>query len=435
MTIEIKETLSEIQKGIVAMQSSNDELSKKYDGLKNQEIKEMGEKMDSVLKSYEEQKSEIEESKERSKKLEALLSRGGEKAAKEDSNKEYKSAFCSYLRKRDSIDSTKTDEYIRSVLEEEFKGTSSKDLDVAVKTLRSDIGPDGGYFIMPDLAPVKKGRYFETTPMTRLATVLKITSNEVVIPLDDNEMGALEFTGQIDAPSDTSTPKIGQIKILANEVQAKVGITQSMLDDVPNADQWLLEKINNKFDRGLNTTYVSGTGSNQAKGFLTYDAWTTPSTIAGVTGTYERNKLEQIDSGVSAGLSADGFRTTQAALKEDYQDSAVWLMKRMTWNTAVLSKDGVGQYLINPRFFKEGTDLELLGRPVVFANDMQAVGASALSVAYGDFKEGYTIVERLGMRILRDPYTATPKVLFKAFKRTGGAVTNFESIKLLKCGA
>ena len=107
----------------------------------------------------------------------------------------------------------------------------------------------------------------------------------------------------------------------------------------------------------------------------------------------------------------------------------------MTWNNSVLSKDGVGQYLINPRFMKEGTDLTLLGRPVVFGNDMQAVAADALAVAYGNFKRGYMIVERLGLRILRDPYTSTPQVAFKAFKRVGGGVINFEAIKLLKLSA
>ena len=168
---------------------------------------------------------------------------------------------------------------------------------------------------------------------------------------------------------------------------------------------------------------------------MSYAAWATPSTISGTTGVYERNKIEQIASGAAADITADGMRTLQASLKEDYQDQAVWLMKRMTWNNSVLSKDGVGQYLINPRFFKEGTDLELLGRPVVFANDMQAVAANSLSVAYGDFKQGYQIIERLGMRVLRDVYSQTPKVLFKAYKRAGGAVVNFEAIKLLKCSA
>ena len=419
MSLEIKETLEGIQTGISKMQESNDKLSAKYDGLKNTEVKEMSAKMDTLLSSYESQKSDIEEAKERAKKFEALLSRGGEKADKEDANKEYKRAFSSYLRKKEAIDDVKSNAYIKSILEAEFKGTNSKDLDVHVKTLRSDIGPDGGYFIMPQLGDIIKGQYFESTPMNRLASVVQITSNELVMPLDDGEMGELEFTGQITPPSATTTPQIGQIKILLNEVQAKVGATQSMLDDMPSADSWLLGKINDKYDRGLNTAYVSGSGADQPKGFLGYGAWATPTTIAGATGVYERNKIEQIDSGVSGDVSADGFRTLQASLKEEYQNGAAFLMKRMTWNNAVLSKDGVGQYLINERFFKEGTDLTLLG----------------LSVAYGDFKKGYLIAERLGLRILRDPYTATPQVLFKAFKRTGGGVINFEAIKILKCGA
>ncbi len=125
----------------------------------------------------------------------------------------------------------------------------------------------------------------------------------------------------------------------------------------------------------------------------------------------------------------------QAAQLEEYQENSVWVMKRGTWGVVTELKDGVGQYLINPRLLYEGATLQLLNRPVVFGNDMQTIGANSLSVAYGDFKRGYQIVDRLGMRILRNPYIAHPRVRFQAFRRTGGGVKNFQCIKLLKLAA
>jgi len=250
-------------------------------------------------------------------------------------------------------------------------------------------------------------------------------------------MGDVQWTGQTTATPSVTTPQVGQINIYANEVQAQQAITQSMIDDVPDIESWLMSKIDDKFSRNLNTTYVAGDGASKPKGFLSYAAWDVASTVAGQTAVYQRNAIEQVSSGVAGEVTADGVKCLQAALLEEYQSNAVWIMKRMTWETVTTLKDGVGRYLINPNnvALQNGVDLMLLGRPVVFGNDMQTVGANSLSIAYGDFKRGYTIVERLGMRILRDPYTSTPLVNYKAFRRVGGEVSNFQAIKLLKCAA
>lgn len=439
-TLEIKKLIDGVSEKIVAMQSKNEELEKKYDGLTKTEIKQIGEEMTKTLGQVEELKSEIKASEEKSKRLEAMMARGfsdKEGKAANPAIAEYKNAFVSYLRKRDLAVDAKTDAYIHAVAEEAFKGTSSKDLDIAVKTLRSDIGPDGGYFIMPEKGPIIKGRYFETTPMPELATVRSITSNSITFPLDDGQMGDVVWTGQTTATPSVTTPQIRQINIFANEVQAQVAATQSMLDDMPDIESWLMDKINDKYYRNLNTAYVAGDGADKPKGFLSYAAWAVPSTIAGQTAVYQADAIEQVSSGEAANVTADGIKCLQSALLEEYQNNAVWIMKRMTWEVVSTLKDGVGRYLVNPNTvaLQQGLDLMLLGRPVVFGNDMQTVGANSLSVAYGDFKRGYTIVERLGMRILRDPYTATPQVLYKAFRRVGGQVTNFQAIKLLKCAA
>lgn len=443
--LQIKSLVDDI-KGMVALtQSKNDELEKKYDGLTKNEIKNIGVEMDKTLGKFEELKSEIKAQEEKTKRFEAILARGSSegKAANPEIS-EYKNAFANYLRKgKDgaTIPQEKSESYIRAIVEKEYegKGVPTKEIDFLVKTLRSDVGPEGGYFLMPEKGPIIKGRYFETTPMPELATVRQITGNAIMFPLDDGQMGDITWTGQTTLASTaaTNTPQIGQINMFVNEAQAQVSATQSMLDDMPDVESWLMDKINDKYYRNLNTAYVAGDGASKPKGFLSYAAWTTPSTIAGQTAVYQRNAVEQVSSGVADNISADGIKCLQASLLEEYQPNAVWIMKRMTWSVVTELKDGVGRYLVNPNTvaLQQGLDLMLLGRPVVFGNDMQTIAANSLSIAYGDFKRGYTIVERLGMRILRDPYTSTPLILYKAFRRVDGQVSNFQAIKLLKCAA
>jgi HK97 family phage major capsid protein len=435
MTLELKQAIDGIASMVSKIQETNDDLSKKYDGLTNCTLKNLQGELDKKLENYEELKSEVKASKERAERLEAMFVAGNMSSDKKESNSEYKNALRSYIRNNKLIDLSLSDSFTKSVLEDAYKGTESKHLDIHLKTLRSDIGPDGGYFVMPQYGGVRTGRYFETTPMNELATVENIVSNEYIITLDDNESGAIVPVSQITESPEVNTPQVGQLKFLVNEFAAFTTVTQSQLDDTPDVENWLINKMQTRFQRDFNTYYVSGDGADKPKGFLSYAAWSNPTTIAGATGTYERGKVEQISSGIAGQLSVDGLRCLQSSLKDEYQDNAVFLMKRMTWFNAVVSKDGVGQYLINPNFMKEGTDLTLLGRPVVFANDMQAVANNALAVAYGDFKEGYLIVNRLGMRIQRNPYKTPSLIKFYAFARTGGGVKNFEAIKLLKLAA
>ncbi len=430
-------TLLKIADGVDAMQKSHTALEAKYDGLLNVQIKEIGDKLNPLVDAQAKLDSQLLEAKQEIKTLEATLLRVANSGSKkeEEKNVEYKNAFKSYLRKKTAISDDVSDKYIKSLIEDIYQGSNSKDLDLHLKTLRSDIGPDGGYFIVPQKGEIIKGRYFETTPMRLLADVREITSNQIDFPLDDQEAGAPTWGSEVTPTPGVNTPQIGLINILAHQQSAYVDVTQTMLDDMPDVDTWLLSKLDDKFRRDENTKFVSGDGASKPKGYLSYTAWSTPTTISGTTGVYQRNAVEQIASGVAGELSADGIKTMQAALKEEYQENAVFVMKRMTWNGVTLLKDGMGRWLIDPNLLKTSTTLELLNRPVVFGNDMQDVASNSLSIAYGDFKRGYQIVDRLGMRVLRNPYIAHPIVRFQAFRRTGGEVKNFEAIKLLKCAA
>jgi HK97 family phage major capsid protein len=139
--------------------------------------------------------------------------------------------------------------------------------------------------------------------------------------------------------------------------------------------------------------------------------------------------LERIASGANGAFTADGIKALQNSLLEEYQANATFVTKRASWEQIITLKDGNGAYLLDPRSMKVGDTLTLLGKGVRFMNDIPDVANGALAMSYGDFGMGYTIVDRLGFRVIRDQYTAKPYILFYTTKRTGGDVTNYEAIK------
>jgi HK97 family phage major capsid protein len=136
--------------------------------------------------------------------------------------------------------------------------------------------------------------------------------------------------------------------------------------------------------------------------------------------------------GHATALVADGFYDVKYSLIEQYLERGTWVMARGTLAAALLLKDGTGNYLWNPNYREDREDKHstLLGLPVRMSTTMPAVAAGALSVALADWKEAYTIVDRLGITIQRDPFTVKPMVEFYTRKRVGGDITNFQSIKI-----
>lgn len=290
--------------------------------------------------------------------------------------------------------------------------------------------PDGGYTVLPDRrSDISVTRIFETSPMRAVSQIITTGTNEVESIIDDNESMSGGWVGEATAPSQTNIAQVGLLKIPVHEQYAQPQVTQKMLDDSYfNVEAWLAAKTNDKLTRTENTAFVAGDGANKPKGFLSYAAWAS-------AGVYERNKLEQVNSGTSGVFTADGLRRMQGRLLGAYQAGASFLTKRDSFTEISLLKDGAGRYLLNERMMADGVDVRLLGKPLYFADDMQAIAADALAIAYGDFGTAYTIVDRMGLRVLRDPYTAKPFIKFYTTKRVGGAVTNYQAIKIQKLAA
>ena len=304
-------------------------------------------------------------------------------------------------------------------------------LNGVTKAISIDSDVDGGFFVMPEYLGIMEKRIFETSPIRQVADVRNTANESVIITVDNDEVNA-GWVGEREERGETDTPTLDQIQIHLQEIYAKPHSTQRSLDDPGfKVESWLMKKIADKFSRMENDSFVNGNGAKRPRGFLTYPAWTGTS--------YQTKAIQQVASGVANALSdtnnngADALIDLQGELKEGYQTNAVFGMHRKTFTTVAKFKTDDGEYLFNRDLAKEvGMAFNLLGKKVIFFNDMPLVSANSLSIVYGNFMDAYTIIEKPGINVLRDPFTEKPFVQFYTTKRIGGEVCNFEAIKILK---
>ncbi len=289
-----------------------------------------------------------------------------------------------------------------------------------IKFLSSQQDADGGYWVTSGMSNMVISKVFETSPMRNIATVESISSDALEIPNDLTEANAA-WTTEEAARLETATPTLGILSIPVHELYAMPKSTQTLLDDSRiDVENWLAGKVADKFSRLENAAFLNGDGVGKPRGILTYPA-----------GTTNPGQVQQVTSGSASALTADGLRTLVYALKSPFLKNGRWLMNRGTVEAISKLKDSNGQYLWQPSL--EAGELQtLLGYPIERMEDMPAVAANSLSLAFGDFRQTYTIVDRVGVRVLRDPFSAKSFVLFYTTKRTGGDVTNFEGFVIQK---
>lgn len=289
--------------------------------------------------------------------------------------------------------------------------------------------PAGGYFVPPDLEGRIVKLVYETSPMRQYAGIEKTSRDTKEGFYDLNEVGG-GWVGEKEARPETSTADAGKWRIDVREVYANPKTTQQELDDADmDVEKWLVEKTGDKLVRLENTGFVSGNTPKRPRGFLTYAAGTPSAALF--------NVIQQISTGVSAAFAAapngaDVFLNTVGAVKVAYLGAGcAWAMGRLAEAEARKLKDSQGHYLLVPDL-ANGANRTILGYPIANFEDMPTIAAASLSIAFANWKEAYTIVDRQGLRTLRDPFTDKPNVLFYSTARVGGDVTNFEAIKLIK---
>jgi HK97 family phage major capsid protein len=297
-----------------------------------------------------------------------------------------------------------------------------------------DSDPNGGYTVTPDVSGRIVSRIYETTPMRQLASVVTI-GTDALEGFNDLDEAAAEWVGERAARNETATPTLGKWSIPVHEIAAQPKATQKLLDDSAfDIEGWLAGKVADKFSRAENAAFLTGDGIEKPRGLLTYPTAATAD-ASRAWGTFEHVNTTQNGSFGTAPNGSDKLIDLVFAVKADFRNGASWLMSRATLAAVRKLKDGDGNYLWQPDFAMRQGGL-LLGYPVAEGEDMPAfTGTNALGIAFGNFAQAYTIVDRLGIRVLRDPFTDKPHVRFYTTRRVGGAAINFEAVKFLRFGS
>jgi len=290
--------------------------------------------------------------------------------------------------------------------------------------------PDGGYTVTPDMSGRMVKKIFESSPMRQVASVAVIGSDRLE-GFADLEEGTATWVGETAARTATGTPAVGKWEIAVHELYAFPQITQKLLDDSQfNVETWLADKNADKFVRTENAAFLTGNGVGKPRGLLDY------TTAATADSARAWASFEHIATGTSGGFGSTTNGTDKIidlvyAVKAAYRQGANFMMSRSTLAGVRKLKDGQGNYAWQPSVgvLSGGS---LLGFNIVEAEDMPVIAANSLSIAFGNFAEAYQIVDRVGIRTLRDALTNKPYVGFYSTKRVGGAAIHFEAVKFLK---
>jgi HK97 family phage major capsid protein len=286
--------------------------------------------------------------------------------------------------------------------------------------------PDGGYLVLPTMSAGMTRKLFDLVTMRRLARVeIMTTGDRWQEPIDFDEIGA-NWVGEQQARPETDSAELKMLSINLDEIYALTKVTQRLLDDAAfDVANWADQKIADKFGRSENAAMIAGDGIGKPRGFLTYPQSET------ADATRPWGEIETVRSLGATSITADSLRNLYWKLRAPYRQGATWVMSSETANSIDKLKDGNGDYLWRAGM-TEGAQPKLLGLPVEIDEMMPSVAAGTTPIAIANWKSAYVVVDRPGIRPLRDPFTAKPHCLFYAYKRVGGGLANSEAIKLLK---
>jgi HK97 family phage major capsid protein len=320
---------------------------------------------------------------------------------------EHKEAFHAYLRQGD---------------ERGLRALEAKDMSYGTPA-------DGGYLVPDEIEREIGRRLAAISPIRSIATVRQVSSAVLKKPFAVSGF-ATGWVAETANRTKTTTPTLDELAFPTAEIYAMPAATPSLLEDsVVDLDAWIAAEIETAFAEQEGAAFVDGDGTNKPRGFLDYDQ------IAEASWAWE--KIGFLKTGVDGAFPgsnpSDILIDLIYALKAGYRQNASFVMNRKTQAAVRKLKDGDGNYVWMPPA-APGARAMLAGFPVVEAEDMPDIATDATPIAFGDFQRGYLVVDRTGVRVLRDPYSAKPFVLFYTTKRVGGGVQDFDAIKLLKFG-
>lgn len=312
--------------------------------------------------------------------------------------------------------------YLRSGDDDALRG-----LEMEGKALSTAIAAEGGYLVDPQTADTIRGVLRSTASLRSVANVVNVEATSFEVLIDHTEMGS-GWATETDSTTETDTPQIERISIPLHELSALPKASQRLLDDSAfDVEHWLATRIADKFASSEAAAFISGDGVDKPRGFLTHSSVDNDSWSWGNLGYIATGA----DGDFASGEAADAIVTLVYALGAKYRANASFTMNSKTAGAVRKMKDADGRFLWSDGL-AAGEPARLMGYPVLIAEDMPDIAIDANAIAFGDFNAGYTVAERPDLRILRDPFSAKPHVLFYATKRVGGDVSDFAAIKLLK---
>jgi HK97 family phage major capsid protein len=319
----------------------------------------------------------------------------------------HKKAFSAYLRSGD-------DDAMRALI---LEG----------KALSTAVSGDGGYLVDPQTASQIAGVLHATASIRAVANVVAVESTAFDVLVDHTEVGA-GWATETGSTTETGTPQLERISIPLHELSALPKASQRLLDDSAfDVEGWLASRIADKFSRAEGMAFISGDGIDKPKGFLTHTSIANDSWVWGNLGYVATGAIGDF----AAVDAADSIVDLVYALGARYRANGTFVMNSKTAGAVRKMKDADGRFLWSDGL-AAGEPARLMGYAVLVAEDMPDIASNAAAIAFGDFNAGYTVAERPDLRILRDPFSAKPHVLFYATKRVGGDVSDFAAIKLLK---
>lgn len=295
------------------------------------------------------------------------------------------------------------------------------------KALQVGVDEDGGYAVPEELDRTILNLLKDEVVMRQEATTITVggANYKKLVNLGGTASG---WVGETDSRPETDASKLGQIEPFMGEIYGNPQATQTMLDDAFfNVEDWINSELAIEFAEQEEIAFTSGNGTKKPKGFLAYASTLDPDK------TRAFGTLQHILSGAATGVTADAIIKLVYTLRKVHRNGAKFMMNNNSLFAIRILKDSEGNYLWRPGL-ELGQPSSLVGYGVAENEQMPDIAADAKAIAFGNFKRGYTIVDRIGTRILRDPYTKKPFVGFYTTKRTGGMLVDSQAIKLLQIG-
>jgi len=403
-TTELKDILQKQGEAFEQFKQANDAMIKaKADGKSVEAFEAKLSKINDDLGKIADLKAAVQE-------LEKKMNRPGAAGDADPIKAEHKQAFARFMR----------------------KGVEDGLGELQAKAYNITTDGDGGYAVPEELDRDILSKLVDVSPIRQIATVRTVSTSDYkkLVNIHGTSSG---WVDEDDARTATNSSSFSQVTPFMGELYAYPQATQQMLEDVFfNAEQWIVDEVSTEFSRVEGAAFVSGDGTKKPKGFLSY------TTAATADSSRAFGTLQHIVSGAAADWAAsnpqDKLLDVVYALKAGFRTNARWVMNKGILGEIRKFKATDGSYLWRPGL-EAGQPDTLLGYGITEAEDMPAKAANALSIAFGDFRRGYLIVDRIGTQTLRDPYTNKPYVGFYVRKRVGGCVVDSEAIKLLKFSA